>query len=333
MDFLFQQDFNGTPQLENSGKLNLQDWHNPTINSAIHGLSMVKLANGKEIKVSESPNMPSAEIQALDDEELFHVANQGSFPEVWCLLFLRGLTEEVRAIAPMLSMHAFYEKHKGDISEKIEGNLKSEESAEWVDYYASCLRDYPIFKTALFDLEQKWREEIGMKYFESFNDIKYLSLDQISTLTTEQKVNALTTVLKESQNDTGKRDNVLKLFTPEDVLDANQVATLLGFTQSSTTCGAMMGCVAFYTDKTNAYNTVATWIRHCVNEQIGTNQSVWFKMAQDIETEHGFALSKDYIKTVQGQAIGGVSHAGSFGQMDMPIVKQSRGNIGPGTWI
>ena len=332
MNFIDPQNFNGAPQLEQSGKLNLQDWHSPTINSAIHGLSMVKLQSGKEIKVSESPNMPSAEIHALSDEELFHVANQGSFPEVWCLLFLRGLTEEVRAIAPMLSMHAFYEQHKDDITALVEGNLKSENSGEWVDYYASCLRDYPIFKTALFALDQEWRDKIGMQFFESFNDIKYLSSDQISTLTTEQKLIALTTVLKESQNDTGKRDTVLNLFTKEDVLDANQVATLLGLTQNSTTCGALMGCVAFYSDKTNAYNTVATWIRHCVNEQIGTNQSVWYKMATDIETEHGFALSKDYIKSVQGQAIGGVSHVGAYGS-DMPLVKQSRGNIGPGTWI
>jgi len=332
MNFIDAQDFSGTPQLEQSGKLNLQDWHNPTINSAIHGLSMVKLPSGKQIKVSEAPNLPSAEIEALSDEDLFYVANQGSFPEVWCLLFLRGLTEEVRAIAPMLSMHAFYEKHKDDITEKVQGNLKTEESVEWIEYYSSCLRDYPIFKTALFALEEEWRDKIGMAYFESFNDIKYLSSDQISSLTTEQKLNALTTVMKESQNDTGKRDIVLSLFTKEDVLDANQVATLLGLTQSSTACGALMGCVAFYSDKTNAYNTVATWIRHCVNEQIGTNQSVWYKLAVDIETEYGFAISKDYIKNVQGQAIGGTSLAGAFGA-DMPLVKQSRGNIGPGTWI
>lgn len=332
MNFIDAQNFNGAPQLEQSGKLNLQDWKSTQINSSIHGLSMVKLPNGKEIKVSESPNLPSAEILALDDEELSHVANQGSFPEVWCLLFLRGLTEEVRAIAPMLSVHAFYDKHKDEISEKIQANLKSEESQEWVEYYASCLRDYPIFKTALFALDQEWRDKIGFEFFETFNDIKYLSSDQISSLTTEQKRNALTTVLKESQNDTGKRDIVLNLFTKEDVLDANEVAVLLGLTQNSTTCGALMGCVAFYSDKTNAYNTVATWIRHCVNEQIGTNQSVWYKMATDIETEHGFAISKDYIKNVQGQAIGGVSHVGAFGA-DMPIVKQSRGNIGPGTWI
>lgn len=332
MNFIDAQDFSGTPQLEQTGKLNLQDWHSPTINSAIHGLSMVKLTSGKEIKVSEAPNMPSAEILGLDDEELSYVANQGSFPEVWCLLFIRGLTEEVRAIAPMMSIGAFYDEYKKTISEKIEANLNSDQSEEWVDYYSSSLRDYPIFKTALFALEQQWRDAIGMKFFESFNDIKYLSSDQISSLTTEQKLNALTTVLKESQNDTGKRDIVLNLFTKEDVLDPNQVATLLGLTQNSTTCGALMGCVAFYSDKTNAYNTVATWIRHCVNEQIGTNQSVWYKLASDIEAEHGFGISKDYIKNVQGQPIGGVSHVSSFGS-DMQLVKQSRGNIGPGTWI
>ena len=332
MNFIDAQEFNGAPQLEQSGKLNLQDWHNPTINSAIHGLSMVKLASGKEIKVSESPNMPSAEILALSDEDLIDVANQGSFPQVWCLLFIRGLSEEVRAIAPMLSVHSFYEEHKELITSKIEGNLKSEESQEWVEYYASCLRDYPIFKTALFALEQNFRDVIGTCYFESYNDIKYLSSDQISSLTTEEKRNALTTVLKESQNDTGKRDIVLSLFTKEDILSADEVAALLGLTQSSTACGALMGCVAFYSDQTNAYNTVATWIRHCVQEKIGTNQSVWYKLATDIETEHGFAISKDYIKNTQGQAIGGVSHAGAFGS-DMPLVKHSRGNIGPGTWI
>lgn len=332
MNFIDPQDFNGAPQLEQTGKLNLQDWKSTQINSAIHGLSMVKLSNGKEIKVSESPNLPSAEILALSDEELSYVANQGSFPEVWCLLFLRGLTEEVRAIAPMLSLHAFYDKHKDDISDKIQANLKSDDSQEWIEYYSSCLRDYPIFKTALFALDQEWRDKIGFEHFKSFNDIKYLSSDQISSLTTEQKLNALTTVLKENQNDTGKRDAVLNLFTKEDVLEPNTVATLLGLTQSSTTCGALMGCVAFYADKTNAYNTVATWIRHCVNEQIGTNQSVWFKLASEIELEHGFALSKDYMKSTQGQAIGGTSHVGAFGA-DMQIVKQSRGNIGPGTWI
>lgn len=331
MDFINPMQTNAAPQLESSGKLNLQDWKMPT-GSAILDRDTVTLPNTKRIKVSQAPNMPSAEVEELSDEDLYFVANQGAFPEVWCLLFLRGLTEEVRAVAPMLSVSSFYEKYKGDIAAKLNANLKSEEADEWVDYYASSLHDYPIFKIALFALDQDQRDKIGMKYLESFNDIKYLSSDQISSLTTQQKIHVLTTVLKESQNDTGKRDIALSLFNKEDVLDAEEAAALLGLTNSSVSCGALMGCVSFYSDKTNAYNTVATWIRHCVNEQIGTNQSVWYKLANDIEVEHGFSLSKDYIKNVQGQAIGGVSSVGAFGA-DMAMVKPQRNPIGPGAWI
>lgn len=329
MDFILQQK-NSAPQLESTGKLNLSDWQKPTDLTTIMNRDIVKLPGGKQVRVSQSPNNPSDEILALDNDELTWVANQGAFPEVWCLLFLRGLTDEIRAIAPMLSVHSFYVAHKAEITSKVEENLNSDASSEWVEYYTTALREFPIFKTALFELPEKWRDIVALSYLDIYNDIKYLSVEQLQSLTTQQKIKILSTVLKESQNDPGKRDIALGLFGDDDTVTAIEAATLLGATTSSVVAGAFMACVPFYSDKTNAHNTVATWIRHCVNEQIGTNQSVWYKLANDIEFQHGFSLSGSYIKNIQGQAIGGVSHIS--GNIDPQMVK-SRPAIGPGTWI
>lgn len=328
MNFIENQTRNdGPPQLESSGILNLRDWTMPTDLSVIMHRDTITLHSGKRLQVSQSPNLPSAEVLALDDEELMWVANQGAFPEVWCLLFMRRLTDEIRAIAPMLSMSTFYEQNKEAITEILTANLESEESQEWVEYYASALRDYPIFKIALFTVEKKFQEQIGQEYLNQFNDIKYLTSDQITKLTTDEKFNILLTTMKESQNDPGKRDIAIGLFNESDVLETADAANILRLTNSSVTCGALMACPPFYNAHDNAYNTVATWIHHCINEKIGTNQSVWYKQAQDIEFQHKFALSAQYVKNVQGQAIGGVNTINGFG--DSQLVKAStNGNLG-----
>lgn len=324
MDFLLQQQ-DGPPQLDASGILNLRDWTMPSHEASFHR-DTVTLPSGKRVHVSQTPNMPSEEILALDDEELVFVANQGAFPEAWSQLFLRGLTEEIRAIAPMLSMGAFFNAYKDAIAEKVAFNLKSEQSSEWVEYYAASLQEYPIFKIVLFTIDEELQEQIGAEYLRQFNDIKYLTSTQISNLSPEEKFGILLTTMKESQNDPGKRDIAIKIFGEDDVIDTADAAKILNLTNSSVTCGALMACPPFYNAHDNAYNTVATWIRHCLNEKIGTNQSVWYKQAQDIEMQHKFALAGQYIKNVQGQAIGGVNTVNGFG--DSQLVRQYNGNIG-----
>lgn len=326
MDYLFQQQQDGPPQLEASGILNLRDWTMPASHQAAYHRDTVTLPGGKRVQVSQTPNMPSDEILALDDEELIFVANQGAFPEAWSQLYMRGLTEEIRAIAPMLSMGAFFNEHKDAITEKVVANLKSEESAEWVEYYAASLQEYPIFKIVLFAIDADLQEQIGAEYLRQFNDIKYLTSTQVSKLTSEEKFNILLTTMKESQNDPGKRDIAIKLFSEEDVIDTADAAKILNLTNSSVTCGALMACPPFYNAHDNAYNTVATWIRHCQAEKIGTNQSVWYNQALDIELQHKFALAGQYVKNVQGQAIGGINTVNGFG--DSQLVRQYNGNLG-----
>ena len=327
MSYLFQQHQNdGPPQLEASGILNLRDWTMPASHQASYHRDTVTLPGGKRVQVSQAPNMPADEVLALDDEELVFVANQGAFPEVWSELFMRRLTDEIRAIAPMLSMAAFYNENKDTISDIVATNLKSEDSAEWVEYYASSLQEYPIFKIVLFTIDTDLQEQIGAEYLRQFNDIKYLTPDQVSKLTTEEKTNILLTTMKESQNDPGKRDIAIGLFSQEDEIDTADAARILNLTNSSVTCGALMACPPFYNVHDNAYNTVATWIRHCINERIGTNQSVWYKQAQDIEVQHKFALAGQYVKNVQGQAIGGINTINGYG--DSQLVRSSNGNLG-----
>lgn len=325
MNFLLQSPVNAPPQLEESGKINLRDWTMPTDWSTVMHRDTITLENGVRLKVSQSPNMPSDEVLALDDETLIWVANQGAFPEVWCLLFLRGLTEEVRAIAPMLSLSAFYERYKDEVVGPIKANLEGEQSAEWVEYYAASLKEYPIFKIALFAVEEKYREVIGLSYLEQFNDIKYLSQEQIDGLTAEQKSAILLTTMKEEQNDPGKRDIAIRLFTDEDTIPVGDAAAILKATNSSVTCGSLMACPPFYNDHDNAYNVVATWIRHCQNERIGTNQSVWYNQALGLELQHQFSLCSQFIKNMLGQPIGGVNTVSGF---DSHLVKGPKGGIG-----
>lgn len=326
MNFMQNQMPDGPPQLEASGVLNLQDWKMPTDLSAIMHRDTVTLPGGKRLQVSQAPNLPSSEVLALDNDELEWVANQGAFPEVWCLLFLRRLTDEIRAIAPMLSMSRFFEDHKEQIRLILTENLESEDTKEWVEYYASALRDFPIFKIALFTVDVKFQEQIGLEYLRQFNDIKYLTPDQISKLTTEEKFNILLTTMTEYQNEPSKRDTAIQLFTADDVIETVDAAKILRLTNSSVTCGALMLCPPFYNAHDNAHNTVATWISHCIQEKIGTNQSVWYNAAQSIELEHKFSLSGQYVKNVQGQPIGGLNTVGGFG--DSQLVKSANGNLG-----
>ncbi|MNC09215.1 hypothetical protein D3C75_568340 [compost metagenome] len=327
MNFMQNQtNMDGPPQLEASGILNLRDWHAPVNPTNIMHRDTVTLPKGKKVQVSQALNMPSDEVLALDDEELTWVANQGPFPEVWSQLFMRRLTDEIRAIAPMMTMSAFYEQNKAAIAAILTENLESEQSQEWVEYYASALRDYPIFKIGLYSVDVKYQEQIGQEYLRQFNDIKYLTPDQVSKLTTEEKYNILLTAMKESQNEPSKRDTAIALFNNDDVIDTTEAANILRLTNSSVTCGALMACPPFYNAHDNAYNTVAMWIHHCIQEKIGTNQSVWYKQAQEIELQHKFTLSGQYVKNVQGQPIGGLNTVGGFG--DSQLVKSANGGLG-----
>ncbi len=307
MSYILQPNVTGSPMNDESGKLNLQDWRLPANVDNILFRDTVTLPDRRQIKLSQSPNMPSPEVVALSDEDLTFVSNEGNFPEAWCLLYLRGLTEEVRAFAPMLSVNAFVEQHGKEIADRLEANIQGEQGQEWVEYYTEALYEYPIFKIALFNVSQDARDKIGQEYFKQYHDVKYLSQEQVSELTAEHKVQFLKSILKEHANDTGKRTIAMQLLSDVEELSTTEAASILGLAPNSIVAGELLTCRPFVATHDNAHNTVVTWIQHCIAEKIGTNQSVWYNTALGVELEHGLNMASQYVKIMPGQAIGGIS--------------------------
>lgn len=292
------------PIIEPSGVLNLRDW-NVAESLRAGPRYPIKLESGKMLDVTEGPETASPALLELTDDELRFVSTLGNFPAVNALCFLRGISNLVDSVAPMLSIGSFFTEHSEEIKKIVERNIKSKSSSrEWIEYYASSLFDYPIFNTIFNLLTEKNRAAIGLEYFEQFTDIKYLSATQLEKLTLEQKTKVLITVLTKFPGNDGKLDMAIALFTAADTIEHDAAVLILNATRGSTDAGRLMVCLGLVNDYTNAYNTVSTWISHCIKEHIGTNQSVWYKTALDLEVQHQFSLAGEYIKNLRGTPIG-----------------------------
>lgn len=304
MDFILQQNSSAEPVADQSGTINLRDWKAAgSLQATPH--YPIKLPSGTIVEVSIQPEPPSKEIIELSDEDLEWASTQGNFPTIDAVMYLRGLTSQVSYIAPLLSFGEFFKEHADALTAPIEKNISNKsKGTEWVEYYAAELHDFPIFSVLINNLSDKARSKVGAEYFRQFTDIKYLSPEQVQALTTEDKINVLKTAVAKYPGNDSKLSLAVGLFTEEDSIPAQDAALVLSYTRSSVDSGRLMACAAFYNDYTNAYNVVATWVRHCINERIGTNQSVWYKAALDLEVEHNFSLAGDYIKNLQGQPIG-----------------------------
>lgn len=312
MDFVLNN-VNQAPVLEPSGAINLQDWRAAgSLQATPH--YPIKLPSGQILELSEQPEPPTKQLLAVNDEDLTWIAQQGNFPIVNALAFVRGLTADVGFVAPMLSFGSFFAEYSTAIKKIVETNVKNKaKGGEWVEYYASALADYPIFNTVFNLLIEKQRAAIGWSYFEQFTDIKFLTPTQLNALTLEQKVEVLKITLSKYPGNDGKLDVAIALFGADETIPVGDAATILGYTRGSTDAGRLMVCNGFINDYTNSHNVVATWIHHCIREKIGTNQSVWFKAATDLEVKHNFALAGEYIKNLQGQPIGLNYNASTLG--------------------
>lgn len=304
MDFILQNNTTNEPAVDSTGNINLRDWKAAGSLQAIPR-HPIKFPSGSVIEISTQPEPPTLQELEISDSDLEWATTQGNFPTLKAVMFLRGMTNEVSYIAPMLSFGEFFKEYADTLTTPIEKNISNKaKGSEWVEYYAAELHDFPIFSVLINNLSAKARDKICAEYFRQFTDIKYLSPEQVQALTTEDKINVLKTAVAKYPGNDSKLSLAVGLFTEEDSIPAQDAALVLSYTRSSVDSGRLMACAAFYNDYTNAYNVVATWVRHCINERIGTNQSVWYKAALDLEVKHNFSLAGDYIKNLQGQPIG-----------------------------
>lgn len=303
MDFILSNE-NQPPILDSGGVLNLQDWRAAGSLQA-SARYPVKLPGGQLLELSNQPELPDEATLALSDEDLSWVDQQGYFPVIRAQMFLRGLVNDVDAIAPMLSFGSFFTQFSPAIKKIVDANLKKKDQAvQWQEYYAGSLFDFPIFSTVVGLLSEKNRADIGQAYFDMFTDVKYLSAKQLNALTLDQKVEVLKTTLSKHAGNDGKLDVAIALFGPDDEIPDTEAGIMLGFCRASTDAGRLMVCNGFANSYNNAYNVVATWIHLCIKENIGTNQSVWFQAATDLEVRHKFALAGEYIRNLRGTPIG-----------------------------
>lgn len=307
---------NAAPVADPTGKINLVDWKHNITTPLSETRNIQVPSTGEYMIIPTYADAITDSQAALSVEDLQAIAAQGHFPNIEALLFIRGQTHDVDTIIPMLSRGSFFDKYADEVKQIVEMNLRKKATqAEWVEYYTDVLRNFPIFKTIVDLLGDKNKAMIGQRYFEEYHDVKFLSQAQIQKLDIKERIKYLTTVVSRYRGNDGKLDVALALFTAEDAIDPADFVAILGLFTDSATIGRLFNVPTFVKDPSNAHNLLAIWIRLCLQENMGVNQSVWYNRATEIEIQHGLALTAPYTRQVPNQPIGGLQTTSNLGQV------------------
>lgn len=307
---------NAAPVADPSGKINLVDWKHNITTPLSEKRNVQVPSTGEYMIIPMYADSITDAQAALSVDDLHAIAGQGYFPNIEALLFLRGETHEVDAIIPMLSRGTFFDKYADEVKQIVEMNLRKKTTqAAWVEYYTDVLHNFPIFKTIFNLLGDKNKALIGQQYFQEFHDVKYLNQTQIDKLSDDERIKYLTTIVSRYRGNDGKLDVALSLFASQETIEPEQFVAILGLFTDSATVGRLFNVPVLVKDKTNAHNLIAVWIRLCLQENMGVNQSVWYNRAVEVELQHGLAITAPYTRQVPNQPIGGLQTTSNLGQV------------------
>lgn len=300
MDFILQDQNPASSQMaiDVGGVMNLRDWNEVTALEATKTFP-VRTPSGTNLTLTNDRIPPSPEILALSQEDLTWINDNQPTAQVRAAMFLLDYTTDLEYIAPILSSGKFFAEHGDTIVKLLEKRLKDRAlGKEWVEYIAWYLHEHPIAISLVNLLSAKRQSDIAMAYFREYTDVRYLNEKQRESLTVEDKTAVLLDVMSNHSANEGRLDVAIKLFAEGDVIPTADAIAILKAAPTSVHAGRLLTCAGIRSDKTNTHNALAILIARCQAERIGVNESVWYRIATQLEQQYELDLLEPYVKHI-----------------------------------